>query len=334
MNQNKPVIGITMGDAAGIGPEVLLKAMEEKEIFERCLPVAIGDYEVLEHFSKLINSPLKLRKITDVDDAKFENGIINVLDLNNIDLAKLEIGKNSGMCGKAMLEYAETGVKLIYQNKLQAVIGGPHSKKAVDMAGIEFEGYPNYIAKLTNSKNAFLMLVAENLRVCNVTLHVPMRVACDMIKKDLVLEAIKSVNETVIKLGIENPRIAVAGLNAHAGEEGMFGWEEAEEIEPAIKEAQQLGINAKGPLAGDSLFYKCLENKYDAYIGMYHDQAHIALKTLAFEKSSGLIIGTPIIFSTVGHGSAPDIAGKGIAAPGSMIETIKLVSKLAQNKIK
>jgi len=321
-----------MGDAAGIGPEVLLKAMEENEIYNGCLPVIIGDYGVLEYMARLINSSFKLRKISNVDDAKFEYGIIDVLDLNNIDLTKLEIGKNSGMCGKAMLEYAEKGVQLIYESKLHAVIGGPHSKKAVDLAGIEFEGYPNYIAKLTECENAFLMLVAENLRVCNVTLHVPMRVACDMIKKDLVLEAIKAVNDTVKKLGIENPRLAVAGLNAHAGEEEMFGWEEAEEIEPAIQEAQNIGINAKGPLAGDSLFYKCLENKYDAYIGMYHDQAHIALKTLAFEKSSGLVIGTPIIFSTVGHGSAPDIAGKGIASPGSMIETIKLVSKLAKNK--
>jgi 4-hydroxy-L-threonine phosphate dehydrogenase PdxA len=262
----------------------------------------------------------------------FEQNVVDVFDFDNIDLEKLELGKSMGMCGQAMLSYTDKVIELALENKIHAAIGGPHTKKSVELAGIEFSGYPNYIAQLTRSKNAFLMLAASNLRVCNVTLHVPMRTAIELIKKDLILECIAAVNETVKGLGIKEPKIAVAGLNPHAGEEGMFGSEEIEEIEPAINQARTLGINVLGPFAGDSLFYKCLDNKYDAYIGMYHDQGHIALKALAFEQSSGLVIGTPVLFSTVGHGSALDIADKWIAKPGSMIETIKLLSALAKNK--
>jgi 4-hydroxythreonine-4-phosphate dehydrogenase len=321
----KPKIAITIGDVGGIGPEVALKALSQPGIYEICKPFLIGDVEFLLRERELFQIKQPLNKITQVEKTDFNPDVINVLNVSNISLRDFKRTHNA-MTGQAMMEYTEKAFELLKTGQVHAVVGGPHSKKAVDEAGISFNGYPGLLQKWSNSKNAFIMLVAGNLRVCNVTLHISMREACDAIKKDLVFDAIQAVDTSVKELGIKAPRIAVAGLNPHAGERGMFGKEEIEEIQPAILEAQNRGIDVKGPFAGDSLFYRCLEGRYDAYIGMYHDQAHIPLKTLAFEKSSGLIIGTPYVFATVGHGSAPDIAGKNIAFCGSMVETIKLVS--------
>lgn len=328
-NRLKPTIAITIGDAAGIGPEIALKALLNAETYERCNPLLVGDAKVLAYYIALLQAPLRLNAISSVQQAVFRPGTVDVVDLDNIDMSQFHPGENAAMNGLAMLQYTQKAVSLALSGQADAVIGGPHTKKAVELAGVEFDGYPGYVAKLTGTPLAetYLMLVSGSLRIVNATLHVSLRKALDMVKKELVLKAIRAADQAVKKLGVARPRIAVAGLNPHAGEQGMFGREEIEEIDPAIAQSRQEGIDAHGSFGSDTMFIDCRQNHYDAYVAMYHDQAHIPIKLLAFDKVTAFTVGTPVLFCTVGHGSAPDIAGRGIASPGSLLESIMLSSK-------
>jgi 4-hydroxythreonine-4-phosphate dehydrogenase len=326
----KPIVAITIGEASGIGPEIVLKALAEGSTPEVCRPLVIGDRNVMQRAREAFRSNLEFSVIPRLEEAKWAGRMVNLLDLNNIPLDSLAIGHPDAVTGKAMVEYAELAVRLCMEGKVHGAVGGPHSKKAVHEAGIPFDGYPGFVARMTGSKYPFMMLVAGTLRITNVTLHVSLRKALDLIKKDLILEAIKATYEAVKTFGVSQPKIAVAALNPHAGEGGMFGNEDDTEIKPAIIAANQLGMAVVGPLPADTVFCGCMQGPYDAYIGMYHDQAHLPIKVLAFEKTSGVPIGVPVNFATVGHGCASDIAWKGIADPTSLIETIKLVSRRAK----
>ncbi|MHB1652043.1 MAG: PdxA family dehydrogenase [Desulfitobacteriaceae bacterium] len=329
--REKPIIAITMSEAAGVGPEILLKALKEKSIFDLCRPVVIGDLKILELAQKMLKLNTDFRVINDVSEAVWDTPQVNLINLNNISLDSFNIGKPNAVTGKSMIEQTELAVKLFMDNKIQGAVGGPHSKKAAMDAGYNFDGYPGLIANMTGAKYPFLMLVSGNLRVANATLHISLRKALELIKKDLILECIKTVDEAVKDFGVKKPRIAVAGLNPHAGEERMFGDEDEDEIKPAVLAAQQIGINAVGPLPSDSLFYGCIDGKYDAYVAMYHDQAHLPVKVVAFKTTSAVAIGVPMNWATVDHGCALDIAWKGIADPAVIIETIKLISSRAAN---
>jgi len=324
--QEKPVVAITMGEASGIGPEIMMRAIAERTIFGFCRPLLIGDQKVMQMVEGKLGIRGKVRCIDRFDSVAWDNHTANMIDLNNIPLNSFMMGRPNAITGKAMIEYSEIAIRLCMEKKVHGAVGGPHSKKAADDAGIPFNGYPGLVARLTGAKYPFLMLVAGSLRVTNVTLHVSMRQALDMIKKDLVLEAIKATHDAAKTFGVRAPKIAVAGLNPHAGEEGMFGGEDASEIAPAVSEATHRGFDVVGPLPADSLFWKCVDGKYDAYVAMYHDQAHIPVKVLAFMGASAVAIGVPINWATVDHGCASDIAWKGVADPGALIETIKLVS--------
>ena len=324
----KPIVAVTMGDAAGVGPEIVLKAMCREEVFDVCRPLIIGSAQILEACARMLAIPASVTPVSSIEDHAYTLGQAAVYECGSLGPDDFTPGTYNASCGKAMLAWAEEGIRLCLAGRVHGVVGGPHAKKSVDLAGVEFHGYPDFVAGQTGSKQCFLMLVSGSLRVCNATLHVPMRQACDLISRDLVLNAILEVHKAVVRLGIPAPKIAVAGLNCHAGEEGMFGTEEIDSIRPAVEDAVREGIDARGPYAGDSLFYGCLENKYDAYLGMYHDQAHIALKTVAFEQSGGLVLGTPIVFATVGHGAAFDIAWRNKAFPTSLAATIRLVASV------
>lgn len=328
MNNLKPIIIITIGDPAGIGPEIALKALLDKKIYETCNPILIGDQNLLAWYNSLLQAPLTLHPITEPGEALFKYGVIDVIHIPNVKMDRLQIGETAADYGLAMLEYTDKALQLALAGKVHAVIGGPHSKKSVELAGVEFDGYPSYVAKVTGTKpeEAFLMLVSDQLRIVNVTLHVSLRKALQMINKEMVLKAIKAADKAVRSMGVHTPQIAVAGLNPHAGEQGMFGTEEMEDIEPAILQAQLKGMHVFGPYGCDTLFLEHRELKYDAYVAMYHDQAHLPIKLLAFDKITAFTIGTPVFFCTVGHGSAPDIAGKGTASPNSLLESIRLVS--------
>jgi 4-phospho-D-threonate 3-dehydrogenase / 4-phospho-D-erythronate 3-dehydrogenase len=326
----KPLVAITIGDVTGIGPEIVVKAINDGEIFNFCNPLVIGDYWIMKKVSDDLKIQAKINIVQSVGNVEWTAGVANMIDMNLVPRESFHIGKPNGVTGKAMIEYTKLAVNLALENKVHGSVGGPHSKKAADEAGIHFTGYPYLIADMTGDKFPFLMLVAGKLRVTNVTLHVSLRKALELVKKNLVLEAIKATEKAVQTFGVSKPKIAVSGLNPHAGEEGMFGDEDEKEIRPAIEAARSMGIDATGPFPADSLFYGCMDGRYDGYVAMYHDQAHLPVKVLAFKSASAVAIGVPINWATVDHGCALDIAWKNVADPNVIIETIKLISTRAR----
>jgi len=340
----KPIIGITMGDAAGIGPEIIAKALSLKEIYEVCRPVVIGDADVMEEGIKVAHADLKINSIKELSDAKFEHGTIDVLDLNNIKLKDLEMGKPQAMAGKASVEYIETAVELALKGKIHAIATAPISKEAINMAGYKYAGHTELLAHLTGTRDYAMMLIAGSLRVIHVTTHVPINEVSKIIKKERVFRTIKLAHDVMRKLGFSNPRIAVAGLNPHCGEGGLFGREEIDEIIPAIELARKEGFNVAGPLPADTVFVRARGGEFDVVVAMYHDQGHIPIKMLGLEWDEAkkrwtsvggvnITVGLPIIRTSVDHGTAYGKAGRkeGTANPQSLIEAIKMAAKLVKN---
>lgn len=340
MDEQKPILGITMGDPAGIGPEITAKALAKKEIGEICRPLVVGDAGVMKQAAKIVGVNLEINAIPDVEKARFEYGVMNVIDLNNVDLAKLEYGKVSAMAGKAAFEAIKKVIELAMAKKIDATITGPINKESINLAGYHYSGHTEIYAHFTDTKDYAMMLADENLRVVHVSTHVSLRKACDLVKKDRILKVIRLADEACKKIGIAGPRIGVAGLNPHSSENGMFGCEEEQEIIPAIKAAKNEGINADGPIAPDTVFSKARGGQYDIVVVMYHDQGHIPLKVVGFswnaekkkmETISGvnITLGLPIIRSSVDHGTAFGKAGKGTANEQSLIHAIEYGAKLA-----
>jgi 4-hydroxy-L-threonine phosphate dehydrogenase PdxA len=325
---SKPFLAITIGDAAGIGPEIALKALQDKTVYSSCKPVLIGDLNVLSLYIERFQLPLQINPITKISQAKFTPGVIDLFYLETIDMNRFQFGEGDSMTGKAMVDYTQLAVDLAIKRDVDAVIGGPHTKSAVEKAGLFFDGYPSLIARLTDTKEeeTFLLLVSDDLRVVNATLHVPMHRVIELIKHPLIFKAIQASDYAGRLLGLDHPKIAVAGLNPHASEGGLYGLEEQTEIIPAITQAKEAGMDVQGPFGSDILFAEF--GYYDIYLAMYHDQAHIPMKMKAFKQIAALTIGTPILFSSIGHGSAPDIAGKGIADPSGLLKTIQFLSKV------
>ena len=329
----KPIIGITMGDAAGVGPEVIVKALSQREIYEICRPIVIGDADVMIKALEIAKVQLKVNSVKEVLEAKFEYGSIDVLDMENIFVDKLELGKVQAISGKASIEYIEKAVELALQGKIHAIATASINKQAIHEAGSKFPGHTEMLAHLTGTKEVTMMLVAEKLRAFHVTIHESLKHAVELIKKEKVLKTIKLAHKALQGLGIEKPKIAVAGLNPHASDGGIFGTEETEEIAPAIQSAKEMGIDAVGPIPPDSVFLRAKEGEFDGVVAMYHDQGHIPVKLLGFMIGVNVTIGLPIIRTSVDHGTAFEIAGKGIANPRSMIETIKLAAQMARVKL-
>jgi 4-hydroxythreonine-4-phosphate dehydrogenase len=288
----------------------------------------IGDLSVLSLYIERFQLPLQINPITKISQAKFTPGVIDLFHLDTIDMNRFQFGEGDSMTGKAMVDYTQLAVDLAIKRDVDAVIGGPHTKSAVEKAGLFFDGYPSLIARLTDTKEeeTFLMLVSDDLRVVNATLHVPMHRVIELIKHPLIFKAIQASDYAGRLLGLDHPKIAVAGLNPHASEGGLYGLEEQTEIIPAITQAKEAGMDVQGPFGSDILFAEF--GYYDIYLAMYHDQAHIPMKMKAFKQIAALTIGTPILFSSIGHGSAPDIAGKGIADPSGLLKTIQFLSKV------
>jgi len=328
----RPIIGITMGDAAGIGPEIIDKALSKEETYKVARPVVIGDAAVLEDASKVAKVQVEIRPVDEPSSAKFEHGTVDVVDLKNIVLRELKMGKVQAMAGKASVEYVKKAVEMSLKGEIDAIVTAPLNKEAMNLAGYDYAGHTEILADLTNTEDYAMMLVAGKLRVVHVTTHVSMRQACSLIKKDRVLTTIKLTNEAVKGLGLPNPKIAVAGLNPHAGEAGMFGDEETKEISPAIEDAKRMGMNVVGPMPPDTVFLRASKEEYDAVVAMYHDQGHIPVKMLGFESGVNVTIGLPIIRTSVDHGTAYRRAGLrlGTGDPTSLEEAIKLAVQMAK----
>lgn len=339
--ENIPILAITMGDPAGIGPEIVIKTIFRKDIHQLCSPLVIGNSFILEKAIRLTGVKLKIISITDISQAIFEPGILNVFEIQNNAVTEIKPGEVSAAAGELAFQAVKTAIDLAMQGDVDGTVTGPINKEAINLAGHHFSGHTEIYAHYTKTKKYAMLLADEDFRVIHVTTHVPLRQACDLIVKERVLEVITLLYNALKELGISNPRIGVAGLNPHAGDGGLFGKEEIEEIAPAVKEAQNKGILAEGPVPPDTLFAIANGGKFDGCVAMYHDQGHIPFKLLGFKwdkenktmksvKGVNITLGLPIIRTSVDHGTAFEIAGKGIASPDALINAIEYAVKLCK----
>lgn len=326
----KPLIAITMGDAAGIGPEITVKALLSKQIYALCRPLVIGDASILAHTIHWLNTPSKLNIVSAPDKTKGQYGAIDVLDLHNLEVKEVKVGKICKACGKAAMEYIAAAAELALQGKVPALVTAPINKEATVQAGYGDIGHLEYLARVSHATEYATMLVSGKLRAVHLTTHHSLRDACNLVTRERVLARIKLTDTSFRKWGVAHPRIGVAALNPHGGEGGMFGREEIEHIAPAVKEAQEMGIDARGPFPADSIFVRAINGEFDAVLAMYHDQGHIPVKVHGFEQSVSVALGLPFVRTSVDHGTAFDIAGKGIASSRSMEESIIVAVKLVE----
>ncbi len=332
MTHSRPVIGITMGDPVGIGPEIILLALNNEMIYKICRPLVLGDVKVLETAKKCTASSLSLNCVEDPEEGAYRCGEIDVICCSDLDPKTVAWGKPTALTGKALVKYITTATEMAISNKSAAVVTCPINKTALKMAGSEFHGHTEMIAKQTNTENYAMMLAGKRLRVVLVTIHTPLRMIPLSISTENICKTIEITAHALRdRFGIEHSRIAVAGLNPHAGEEGMFGDEEEKIIVPAIDIAKANGISVKGPFPPDTVFYHAVNGAFDAVVCMYHDQGLIPFKLVHFSDGVNTTLGLPIIRTSVDHGTAYDIAGTGKADPGSLIAAIKMAVK--QSKI-
>jgi len=303
---SKPRIAIAMGDPAGIGPEIAIKASLNREVRDICDPVIVGDYEVLARYAHT------LRKSSPE----------NVVDLGAINVNFLTPGESDASCGRAILEYTGKAVDMALAGEADAVVACPQTQSSIKSAGIDFDGYPSWVARRTGTDpdDVFMMLVSDRLRIAHVTLHLGIREALDLIDVPRIVRTLTATQTALQRIGIAAPKIAVSGINPHAGEGGLFGSEEAEIVAPALEQARAAGIDAHGPFGADTMY---LDKSADAYVVMYHDQGHIPAKLVGFDGTAAFAIGTPVLFSSVAHGSALDIAGRGKASSSALVWAIK-----------
>ena len=318
-----PILGITMGDAAGIGPELILKAFKEQELFRICRPLIIGSLAVMEYYKNMLGIDIEFNAVGDAASAAYRRGVPDILDLGLVDVGRLEIGKVASEPGNAAVVYTKRAGAMAMDGTIDAMVSAPLNKEAMRMAGHEFEGQTQILGELTGSKKYGMILLLGNMRVMMLTTHIALRKACDAVTKVKVLSMIELADETLKSFGIDEPRIAVAALNPHSGEGGLFGTEEIEGSIPAVKEALAQGINAAGPIPADVVFVKASAGEYDLVLAMFHDQANMAAKLLGFGEVVTVLAGLPIVRTSVGHGTAFDIAGEGVADERNFIKAIE-----------
>ena len=342
MNEHSlPLLGLTMGDPAGIGPEVALGALARPETYDVCRPLVIGDMGVLRRALGICGLDLELRAVERPAMGAYRAGRVDVLDLKNLRPEDHVFREATAAQGRAAFEYVVKNIELALAGLVDGTVTGPINKAAVNAAGHHFAGHTEIYATYTKTRDYAMMLVDKNFRVVHVSTHVSMREACDRVKRPRVLRVIQLTQEALLRLGIARPRIAVAGLNPHCGEDRMFGSEDELEILPAVEDAAVLGMDVTGPVPADTVFCKMQGGMYDAVVVMYHDQGHIPTKLIGFryDQETGMwgsmagvnvTLGLPIIRTSVDHGTAFEIAGEGKANPESMIDAIELAAKLAK----
>lgn len=332
-----------MGDPAGVGPEIAIKALQTESVYQQCRPLIIGDAKVMQACMDTLHIAQKIHAVKDVAEARFEPGVPDVYDLDNVDMAALKPGQISAMAGHAAFETVTTAIRLALEGRIQATVTGPIHKKSINEAGHHFSGHTEIYAHYTHTKEYAMLLAEEHFRVIHVSTHVSLREACDLVKQERILEVVRLLDGGLRQLGIEHGKIGVAGLNPHAGDSGLFGDEEEKEIIPAIKTAMESGFNVEGPVPPDTLFAKAVTGYYDGCVAMYHDQGHIPFKLAGFKwdnkaqkmesvKGVNITLGLPVIRTSVDHGTAFDIAWKNIASPDAMLLAIDYAVRFASNK--
>lgn len=315
---DKPLIAVSLGDPAGIGPEIVAKALASPEVAAAARCLVVGDPDVMENACRLAGVTLPA-------------GVLNMAAVKNIDMAKLRPGRVDGMCGRAAYGYVAGAIELANAGRVDAVATAPINKESLKAGGVDFIGHTEIFGALTGVPDPLTMFEVRGMRVFFLTRHVSLRRACDLVTRERIVDYVRRCLAALRQLGAVDGVMAVAGLNPHGGEHGLFGDEEMREVEPAVKALQAEGYPVVGPIGADSVFHLALRGRYSGVLSLYHDQGHIAAKTLDFERTIAVTLGMPILRTSVDHGTALDIAGKNIASPISMIEAIVLAAKYAPN---
>ena len=328
--KNRPVLGITMGDPSGIGPEIILKAFEKPYAKDQRI-IIIGDFRIMQAaFDLLMITTFKLNRIYDVHDCQFDPGTLNILDLQSIDMNRFSPGKVQSMSGNAAFEALKKAVELANNKDIDAVVTAPLNKEALHSAGHKYPGHTEILALLTGTKDYAMLLHDKKLSVIHVSTHISLLEAITGLRQERIEKVIQLADDIMGKLCNQKPKIAVAGINPHAGENGLFGNEEIRTITPAVKNMRDKGINVEGPFPPDTVFLNAMKKQYDVVVAMYHDQGHIPLKLLGFSSGVNVTVGLPFIRTSVDHGTAFELAWKGVANENSMVEAIKLAVKLTK----
>ena len=315
------LIGITMGDIAGVGPEIILKVIKDYP------SIIYGSYDILEYYNKKYSYNYNIKTINDVNE--YDNNYICVIDPLPINVATFEIGKVNPECGKRSFLYLQKAIEDALENKISAIVTCPLNKEALHLGGYNYAGHTEILAELTNTKEYAMLLWSDKLKTIHVSTLCSLLEAINRCKKDRIITVTKLAYKTLLKAGYTSPKIAIAGINPHAGENGLFGNEEINEIIPAINELKEKGIDVYGPIPPDTVFLKCLNSTYDLVVAQYHDQGHIPLKLLDFNGGVNITVGLPIVRTSVDHGTAYDIAGTNKCNPESLLQAIKLAYKIS-----
>lgn len=341
MENARPIVGISVGDPGGIGPEVTVKALASSKVFEQCRPLVIGDASVVRDALRFTGLNLSVNAVASPEQGIYKPGVVDVLDMGNMPIDQVRYGVVTPQQGKASFEYIAKNIELAMTCHIDATVTGPINKAAINEAGYHYAGHTEIYAEMTGTRDYAMMLAEGNFRVAHVSTHVSLREACDRVKRARVLRVIELSHDALLKLGIASPRIGVAGLNPHCGEGGLFGTEDEREIKPAVADAVAKGMNVTGPVPPDTVFSKMAGGMFDLVVVMYHDQGHIPIKLKGFtydEKTGqwgavagvNITLGLPIVRVSVDHGTAFEIAGQGKANPDSMLDSIELAAWLAK----
>lgn len=328
---DKSKIAIVAGDPAGIGPEISLKAVLDPAVRHACKPIMMGDAGIVQRHAEACGLAVDLRVVTRLADADWTDQRVNLLDCPQPQAAALAFGATSAASGRASLAFAAAAIKAAVAGEVDAVVAAPQNETSIALAGIKFDGYPSFVARETGTDedDVYLMLCFDDVKIVHATLHRSVRQAIDMITRERVARVIAATDRALRRMGTAAPKVAVGGLNPHAGEGGLFGREDIDIIKPAIDAAAAQGLAVTGPFGADTLFRR---RDVDAFVVMLHDQGHIAAKLLAQNAVAALTIGSPILFSSVAHGSAHDIAGTGVADPRAMVDAVLRLSKVRQSR--
>ncbi|MFN7279342.1 MAG: 4-hydroxythreonine-4-phosphate dehydrogenase PdxA [bacterium] len=342
-NSSLPRLAVTMGDPAGIGPEIAVKALLDPAVTSICRPVLIGDGSVIRDIIERLGLPASVYAIHRIVDSAFESGQIDVFDLGIMNGQDIPFGTINATCGEASFQAVRKAIELAMAGEVEGTVTGPINKKSINEAGHHFAGHTEIYAHFTGTRKYAMLLVEDHINVIHVSTHVSLRQACDLVKKDRIVQVIELLADGLRRLGKINMKIGVAGLNPHAGDNGLFGTEEAEEILPAIEAARALGYDVEGPVPPDTMFAKAATGAYGGVVAMYHDQGHIPFKLAGFRwnaekqqmdsvKGVNITLGLPIIRTSVDHGTAFEIAGRGIASPDAMILAIQSAVQLHNHR--
>lgn len=325
----RKIIGIPLGDIAGIGPEIVAMALAQAELYQLAKPLVIGEASALRRALRITDLDLELRIITDPAQGQYQHGVIDLIDLANVNSEHIAFGQVQAAAGRAAYEFITQSVALCQAGAIVALATTPIHKEAFKAAGISDIGHTELLGRLTGTDDPLTMFQVFNLKVFFLSRHVSLAGAIRRVTRQRVFDYLKRCANALQALGMTQPRLAVAGLNPHGGEHGLFGDEEERELKPAIAEAKALGLNVAGPIAADSVFYLALQGQFDAVLSLYHDQGHIATKMVDFQRTIAITLGLPFIRTSVDHGTAFDLAGQGAANPLSMIEAIRLAATYA-----